>query len=65
MAISTWKSKQIWEPGQSVKVGFLSLVVVEMVPTPGDGLPDAYILSSMDRRRTYRFVPHNGLERLD
>ncbi len=65
MPISITKSTQIWVPGQAVKVGFLSLVVVEMVPTPGDGLPDAYILSSMDKRRTYRFVPHNGLERLD
>lgn len=58
------KSKQVWEVGHTVKVGFLSLIVISKEPTPGDWLPDAYLLASHDGNRQYRFVPHNGLERL-
>ena len=58
------KSKQSWEIGQTVKIGFLTLVVTAKEPTPGDYAPDAYRLRSQDGVRTYRFVPHNGLERL-
>jgi hypothetical protein len=57
------KSKQAWEVGQTVKVGFLSdLVVMAKVATPGDQAPDAYIL----RRNVqlYKFVPHFGLEKI-
>lgn len=57
-------SKQVWLPGFTVKVGFLSLVVVSREPTPGDYLPDAYILRNAAGDKTYRFVPHNGLERI-
>lgn len=54
------KSKQEWEVGATVKVGFLSgLIVVAKVPTPGDYAPDAYVLSRGDK--WYSFVPHNGL----
>ena len=56
-------SKQDWTAGQTVKVGFMSLTVVRAIPTPGDYKPDAYILES--KGRYYRFVPHNGLERID
>ncbi len=55
-------SKQKWEVGQTVKVGFLSLVVVAKVPTPGDYMPDAYVLTN-SKGTFYRFVPHNGLVR--
>lgn len=57
-------SKQLWEIGQSVKVGFMTgLIVFAQIPTPGDFAPDAYILT---RNGTYyKFVPHNGLTRLD
>lgn len=54
-------SKQHWEVGQQVKVGFMSLQIVGKVPTPGDYMPDAYALQS--NGRYYRFVPHNGLSR--
>lgn len=57
------RSKQKWEIGQTVKVGFMALKVEAKVPTPGDWLPDAYALSSNDK--FYRFVPHNGLTRCD
>jgi hypothetical protein len=58
-------SKQVWEVGCPVKVGFLTLFVVSKEPTPGDYMPDAYILRSLDGSKFYRFVPHNGLERID
>lgn len=57
-------SKQTWEVGSTVKVGFMSLVVVRKVPTPGDYAPDAYICESAKGQR-YEFVPHRGLTRLD
>lgn len=54
------KSKQEWEVGATVKVGFMTgLIVVAKVPTPGDFAPDAYLLSRGDK--WYSFVPHNGL----
>ena len=58
-------SKQSWEVGQSVKVGFLTLVVVARIATPGDFLPDAYALTNAKGDRFYRFVPHNGLTRCE
>jgi hypothetical protein len=53
-------SKQTWEIGEMVKVGFLTLKVLAKVPTPGDYMPDAYALGSA-KGGIYRFVPHNGL----
>lgn len=58
------KSKQAWEVGHKVNVGFLrNLEVMAKVPTPGDFAPDAYILSS--GKAYYEFVPHNGISRMD
>lgn len=57
-------SKQIWEVGEMVKVGFLSLRVTAKEATPGDYLPDAYLLTDKTGTKVYRFVPHNGLERV-
>ncbi|WP_018913672.1 hypothetical protein [Thiomonas sp. FB-6] len=57
-------SKQQWEVGQTVKVGFLSLVVRAKVATPGDGAPDAYVLANAAGTQLYKFVPHNGLEKI-
>jgi hypothetical protein len=53
-------SRQSWEIGSTVKVGFLSLKVLAKIPTPGDWLPDAYALTN-GKGAFYRFVPHNGL----
>ncbi len=58
------RTKQNWTSGQTVKVGFMSLMVVQCIPTPGDFAPDAYILSNAARTQLYKFVPHNGLEKL-
>ena len=59
-------SKQCWEVGEVVKVGFLRLRVIGKEPTPGDYAPDAYLLCGLNDKssRKYRFVPHNGLERI-
>lgn len=58
------RSKQCWEVGETVKVGFMTLRVLAKVPTPGDFLPDQYALTNADGSRFYRFVPHNGCERV-
>lgn len=57
------RSKQDWSVGKTVKVGFLTLTVVSIELTPGDGKPDAYHLQDSKGRR-YVFTPHNGLERI-
>ena len=58
-------SKQVWQVGSTVKVGFLSLVVRAWVPTPGDSKPDAYVLTNQQGTKLYKFVPHFGLEAID
>lgn len=58
------RSKQVWEIGEVVKVGFITgLTVIAKIPTPGDYAPDAYALSQASTGRIYRFVPHNGIQR--
>lgn len=59
------RTKQIWQPGEVVKVGFLSLRIIKSVPTPGDYAPDAYVLTNQSGDKFYRFVPHNGLTKYD
>ena len=60
------RSKQSWQVGETVKVGFLTLRVTRIEPTPGDSMPDAYHLCGLGANadRQYRFVPHCGIERL-
>jgi hypothetical protein len=58
-------SKQVWEIGETVKVGFMKLVVLAKIATPGDFAPDAYALSAIGGGKFYRFVPHNGITRCD
>ena len=56
-------STQQWTPGATVKVGFLKLIV-QSVRAEYDGLPDIYTLVSLDGLKTYEFIPHNGLTRI-
>lgn len=57
-------SKQSWNIGQIVKVGFVSgLEVLEKIATPGDYRPDQYVLRQQSTGRFYSFVPHHGLSR--
>lgn len=58
------KTKQNWTSGSTVKVGFLSLMVVQAIPTPGDYAPDAYLLVNAAQTQLYKFVPHNGIEKI-
>lgn len=57
-------TQQNWKVGSIVSVGFMKgLVVEEIVLTPGDYLPDEYILAAANGVR-YSFIPHNGISRL-
>jgi len=58
-------SKQKWEVGQTVKVGFMTLLVTDYRPTPGDYLPDVYTLVAPGTGREYEFTPHHGLSRVN
>jgi hypothetical protein len=60
MVINT---RQNWTVGATVKVGFLTLRVVA-VEAVKDGWPDIYTMESVDGRRAYQFIPHNGLTRI-
>ena len=55
-------NRQDWSVGKTVRVGFLELVVLATVPTPGDFQPDAYVLTGRGGQ-TYSFVPHRGLHK--
>lgn len=55
-------TRQNWIVGHTVKVGFMSLNVRAVIKTPGDYLPDAYILSNLRGDKLYKFVPHNGCQ---
>ena len=58
-------SKQNWQVGEIVNVGFLrGLMVTKREPTPGDYAPDAYLLVAKTGAQ-YRFVPHKGIERMN
>lgn len=61
MAITN--TKQDWTPGNTVRVGFLTLRVLS-IEAVHDWMPDIYTLESLDGSRTYEFIPHNGLNRI-
>lgn len=57
--------KQTWTIGATVKVGFLTLRVSNLIPTPGDYRPDVYVLVDPKHDgRVYHFTPHFGLQRV-
>lgn len=58
------RSKQSWEAGSIVKVGFMSLMVQAAIETPRNYAPDAYLLTS-SKGQNYLFVPHKGLKKYD
>jgi hypothetical protein len=55
-------TRQNWIVGHTVQVGFMKLNVRAVIQTPGDYLPDAYILSNLRGDKLYKFVPHNGCQ---
>jgi len=56
-------TKQKWDIGNTVRVGFLQLRVISCKAIK-DGMPDIYGLKSLDGKREYEFIPHNGLRRI-
>lgn len=57
------KTKQQWWIGATVKVGFLTLKVVDAHKNADKYFPDVYVLESAKGVR-YEFTPYNGLCRL-
>jgi hypothetical protein len=53
-------SKQNWNIGEMVNVGFMKLKVLE-IKQVYDYLPDIYILENPKNGKKYEFIPHNGL----
>jgi hypothetical protein len=54
-------SRQEWGIGCEVRVGFLRFRIIDIVATPGNYAPDAYILENA-KGEPYTFVPHKGLQ---
>ncbi len=53
-----------WSIGSIVKIGFMTLIV-KGVQAIKDGMPDIYILESLNGEKRYEFIPHNGLHRIN
>jgi hypothetical protein len=62
MAITN--TRQNWQIGALVNVGFMRNLKVIKVDAVFDSLPDIYTLESSKGTR-YEFTPHNGLVRID
>lgn len=58
------RKRQEWTIGAIVQVGWLTLKVKAIVPPPANHHPMAWLLTSLDGSRDYRFTPYNGLERI-
>lgn len=58
-------TRQNWSLGSTVRVGFLRLRVIAIIPTPANHRPDEYALESLDGRAFYRFTPHHGVVRVE
>ena len=56
------RTKQDWTQGSTVKVGFLTLEVVDRVAAPLSYYQEAYRLWNPVNGKKYTFVPHNGIE---
>lgn len=63
--INATLAKNDWTVGGVVKVGFMRLRVIEGARAVKDFMPDIYKLESLDGKKHYEFIPHNGLRRID
>ena len=62
--INTTRSKnRDWRIGSVVSIGFVKNLTVTKVEAIKDGLPDVYTLHHPSGK-TYEFIPHNGLHRI-
>ena len=57
-------TRQDWQIGSRVNVGFLKNLLVTKIDPIYDGLPDIYTLID-GKGRMYQFTPHNGIERIN
>ena len=57
-------TKQSWQVGDRVNVGFMKNLLVTKIDAIYDGLPDIYTLKS-NTGKLYQFTPHNGIERIN
>ena len=57
-------TRQNWQIGSRVNVGFLKNLLVTKIDAIYDGLPDIYTLES-NTGKLYQFTPHNGIERIN
>lgn len=58
------KQKQSFEPGATVKIGFMTFKVIGKAENKEYYRPNAYILESTKGVR-YQFTPYYGLEKLE
>lgn len=66
MAFQLKTSKQAFEVGEVVKIGFVSgLQIIKKIATPGDYRPDFYVMRQAATGRWYAFQPHHGLTRCE
>jgi hypothetical protein len=56
------KAKQSWEPGSRITLGGREYFVQGREETAPKGLARAYILSTVDQTRQYKWRPFRGLE---
>ena len=57
-------TKQSWQVGDRVNVGFMKNLLVTKIDSIVDGLPAIYTLES-NTGKLYQFTPHNGIERIN
>ena len=57
-------TRQDWQIGSRVNVGFLKDLLVTKIDAIYDGLPDIYTLED-NSGRIYQFTPHSGIERIN
>jgi len=57
-------TKQSWNVGDKVNIGFIKGLTVLSVRAEKAGLPDIYTLEGKESR-LYEFIPHNGITRIN
>ena len=58
-------TRQSWQIGDRVNVGFMKDLLVTKIDAIVDGLADIYTLKNTNNNKLYQFTPHNGIERIN
>lgn len=61
--INATTSKNTWNIGDTVSIGFMKNLKVLSVRAEKDFLPDIYTLQAVNGQK-YEFIPHNGLYKI-